>query len=91
MAITYCEENRSFKLDTENTSYVIGIVDAENFVGHAYYGKKLGDDDVNYLLRTGEAPFTPEKTAGTGFHSSTAFHRNFLRAVLVTSGKAQLC
>lgn len=63
MAITYCEENRSFKLDTENTSYVIGIVDAENFVGHAYYGKKLGDDDVNYLLRTGEAPFTPEKNS----------------------------
>lgn len=60
MAITYCEKNGSFKLDTERTSYVIGIVDKEKFVGHAYYGPRLLEDDVNYLLKTGEAPFTPE-------------------------------
>ena len=63
MAITYCENCSSFKLDTKNTSYVIGIVDAEKFVGHAYYGKRLGTDDVSYLLRTGEPPFTPEKNS----------------------------
>lgn len=63
MAIIYNEKNKSFQLDTENTSYVIGIVDAENFAGHAYYGKKLGNDDVTYLLRTNEAPFTPEKNS----------------------------
>ena len=40
MGITYFENERIFKLDTENTSYVIGIVDTEGFVGHAYYGKK---------------------------------------------------
>lgn len=60
MAITYCEKNGSFKLDTERTSYVIGIVDEEKFVGHAYYGPRLLEDDVNYLLKTGEAPFTPQ-------------------------------
>ncbi|MBQ9136690.1 MAG: alpha-galactosidase, partial [Lachnospiraceae bacterium] len=38
-------------------------VDAEGFVGHAYFGKKLGEDDVTYLMRTGEAPFTPETNA----------------------------
>ncbi len=63
MAIAYNEKNGSFKLDTKGASYVIGIVDAEKFVGHAYFGKKLGEDDVNYLLRTKEAPFTPEKNS----------------------------
>ena len=60
MAIIYNENSKSFKLDTKSTSYVIGIVDAEGFVGHAYFGKKLGEDDVTYLMRTGEAPFTPQ-------------------------------
>ena len=63
MAIRYSEQTRSFQLDTKAASYVIGIVDAENFVGHAYFGKKLGEDDVTYLLRCGENPFTPERNA----------------------------
>ncbi len=63
MAITYNEKNKSFQLDTKAASYVIGVVDQEAFVGHAYWGKKLGDDDVTYLMRTGETPFTPETNA----------------------------
>ena len=63
MAIRYNEKNRSFQLDTKAASYVIGVVDAEGFVGHAYFGKKLGEDDVAYLMRTGENPFTPETNA----------------------------
>ncbi len=63
MAIIYLEKSRSFMLQTKNTSYVIGIVDAENFVGHAYFGPKLHEDDVTYLMRCGEAPFTPETNA----------------------------
>ena len=39
MAVNYLEENRLFQLDTNNTSYIIGIVDEENFIGHVYYGK----------------------------------------------------
>lgn len=63
MAIRYNEKSKSFQLDTKAASYVIGIVDAEGFVGHAYFGKKLGNDDVTYLMRTEENPFTPEKNA----------------------------
>lgn len=63
MSIRYNEANRSFQLDTRAASYVIGIADAEGFVGHAYFGKKLGDDDATYLMRTGENPFTPESNA----------------------------
>jgi len=60
MGITYFENERIFKLDTKNTSYVIGIADKEGFVGHAYYGKKLGNDALSYLMRIYESFGTPE-------------------------------
>ena len=61
MNITYNEKNRIFKLDTPGTSYCIGVVDEENFLGHVYYGRKLHTDDLAYLMRTGEAPFVPSE------------------------------
>lgn len=61
MNITYNERNRVFKLDTAHTSYCIGIVDEENFVGHIYYGRKLEEDNLAYLMRTAEAPFVPSQ------------------------------
>lgn len=64
MKIQYFEEYRLFKLDTEHSSYVIGIADEENFIGHVYYGTRIHDMDISYLMRTGEAPFVPSKNAG---------------------------
>jgi len=61
MNITYNETNRIFKLDTPHTSYCIGVVDEENFLGHVYYGRSLGSDDLAYLMRTGEPPFVPSQ------------------------------
>lgn len=61
MNISYNEQSRVFKLDTVHTSYCIGIVDEENFVGHIYYGRKLAEDDLVYLMRTGEPPFVPSQ------------------------------
>ena len=60
MNIAYNEEKRIFRLDTKNTSYLMGITDKEGFLGHIYYGKRLEEDNVGYLLRTWEAPFSPE-------------------------------
>ena len=60
-AITFYEKERIFQLDTPKSTYVIGIVDEENFVGHVYYGKKIKDGRVGYLLRTAEAPFVPSQ------------------------------
>lgn len=57
MGITY--KNRVFKLETDNSSYFIAIVDDENFLGHVYYGKHVVDEEMNYLLRLEEAPFVP--------------------------------
>ncbi len=57
MNIQYNKEKRLFKLDTENSSYIISITDQENFIGHVYYGTRLIEDDVAYLLRTEEPPY----------------------------------
>ena len=59
MAITYNEQFKIFKLDTANTSYMIGIVDEEQFVGHIYYGAKIRMQDATYLMRTMENPLVP--------------------------------
>lgn len=61
MGIQYYERERIFRLDTPNTSYLIGIADEENFVGHIYYGKRIGDHDIRFLMRTEEAPFIPSE------------------------------
>ena len=61
MGIKYYEKQRIYKLDTPRTSYIMAVVDRENFLGHVYYGERLEDYDLNYLLRTGEAPFVPSE------------------------------
>lgn len=61
MGITYNEENKMFKLDTSGSSYIIGVTDEENYLGHVYYGKKISSFDVEYLLRVQEPPFVPSK------------------------------
>ncbi|MCM1181797.1 MAG: alpha-galactosidase [Roseburia sp.] len=61
MMICYNESERTFKLDTPNSSYMIGIVDEEGFIGHIYYGRRLKENEASYLLRTQEPPFVPSK------------------------------
>ena len=60
MNININEKDRSFKIDTDNTSYIIGIADEEAFIGHVYYGSKVEDEPL-YLMRTGEPPFVPSR------------------------------
>ena len=61
MGIVYDKEKRIFKLDSANMSYLCGVVDEEGFLGHIYFGKKIPDLDMAYLMRTEEAPFVPSK------------------------------
>lgn len=61
MGIRYYEQERIFKLDTPNTSYIMAVVDVEKYLGHVYYGGKLEDYDVRYLLRTEERPYVPSE------------------------------
>ena len=59
MGIQFFEEDKVFKLDTKNSTYMIAVIDEEQFLGHVYYGKKVIDQNMNYLLRTKEPPYVP--------------------------------
>jgi alpha-galactosidase len=61
MGIKYNEQDRIFKLDTPKSTYMIGIVDDENFLGHIYYGKRVIDEDLSYLLRTDNGAKVPSR------------------------------
>ena len=79
MNVTYFEKERIFKLDTPNTSYLLGIVDEENFIGHIYYGKRLQGHDIAYRMRTQEAPFVQARITESAAPSMTASHLNILQ------------
>lgn len=59
MGIQYFEEEKVFRLCTQKTMYLIGVVDEEGFLGHIYYGKRFDDYHLSYLMRTNEAPYVP--------------------------------
>ncbi len=61
ISVVYYEKSKVFKLDTINTSYIISIVDEDNFVGHMYYGAKLPDTTFGDWMRLSEYPFIPSK------------------------------
>ena len=61
MGITYFKDNKTFKLDTKNSTYMISIVDEEQFIGHVYYGKRIEDEEMSYLLRIYEPPYVPSQ------------------------------
>lgn len=61
MSIVFDENLDLFRLETANTSYIIGLADHRTFVGHVYYGRRVRGQDLRYLLRTGEAPFVPSE------------------------------
>ena len=58
MSIFYNEKARSFKLRAKDTDYMLQVIEGE-YLGHVYYGKKVPDDDLSYLFRFDESPFTP--------------------------------
>ena len=59
MGIQFNEKDGLFRLDTRSTSYVIKVTDEDKFLGHVYYGPKVSDLDLSYLLRTEENPYQP--------------------------------
>lgn len=61
MGIQYYKNEKVWKLDTKASSYIVAAVDEEQFIGHVYYGKKLDDYNLNYLMRIDESPFVPSK------------------------------
>ena len=64
MNIQFLDKERIFKIDTEHTSYVMAVMDDEKFLEHVYFGKRVGDSDLRYLLRYMENPFLPSSNNG---------------------------
>lgn len=60
MSIQYNEKERSFCLTAKDTTYMLKVAEGE-YLAHVYYGKKVIDSDLTYLLRLDENPFTPSK------------------------------
>ena len=58
MSISYNKQAQSFKLCAKDTTYMMKVVD-EGYLAHLYFGKSIKDDDLTYLLRLDENPFTP--------------------------------
>ncbi len=59
MSIIYYEKDRTFLLNGGNVSYVISIIDDDNFIGHIYFGKRIDYCDMAYMIRGSEYPFLP--------------------------------
>ena len=59
MAITFDQQHRVFKLDTSLSTYAF-MVYRENYLVHLYYGAKIPDTDLSYLMgRSRFASFSP--------------------------------
>ena len=59
MPISYNEKDRTFKIDTEKTSYIIQVYD-ENYILNLYYGAYIPDSYVpGRAIRAANASFSP--------------------------------
>lgn len=61
MPISFDEQKQIFKLDTDRTTYLIGI-GPEGLPGHIYYGPRLNRACGTDMLRADEYPYPPSVT-----------------------------
>ena len=73
MNIKYDENRQVFLINTEHTSYGMAVTDGR-YLCHLYYGKRIEDTDLRYLLREDEPPFVPsENVRETGSFLDAAY------------------
>jgi len=71
---TFTEEMTIFTLTGKGVTYAFAALESGQ-LAHVYYGKRADDEDLSYLLRLDENPFTPkvnERDMGT-FMDTTPF------------------
>ena len=66
--ISFNSETKTFRLDTPDSTYAI-IINERGYIGHAYYGSKIGDDDISYHARSNEYFYSESKI----FREKTSF------------------
>ena len=57
MSIIYHEKQKTFSLHTRKTTYQLKIGNL-NYVNHLYYGARIGDEDLSYLIRRYDRGFS---------------------------------
>ena len=58
--ISFDSKTNSFRLETPNSTYCI-FINERGYIGHSYYGSKIGKDDLSYLTRNKEYGFSDSK------------------------------
>ncbi|MBE7056331.1 MAG: alpha-galactosidase [Ruminococcaceae bacterium] len=76
--IRFDEERRIFHLTSGDSSYIMGV-NAQNFLIHGYWGRKLPDSDFNYLMETqGHSSFEACEDNEVGYwHSPNCMRMEF--------------
>ena len=58
MAVKYIAETKTFILETKNSSYLMAVSRYGNLL-HMYYGDRIPDTDLDYLLTFHDRGFSP--------------------------------
>ena len=57
--VPFTEEMTQFILSTPNSTYALAALESGHLC-HIYYGRRTDDEDLAYLMRLGENPYTPK-------------------------------
>ncbi len=58
MSVRYIESKKTFLLQTKNSTYQMKVSDY-GYLLHLYYGERLGDEDLSYLIQLQDRGFSP--------------------------------
>lgn len=58
MSITFYEHSKTFRLDTRDSSYLMTISKYGDLL-HLYYGDRIPDEDLSYLIELRDRGFSP--------------------------------
>ena len=83
MSIKYNADTNTFILQTDNSSYLMKISRYKNLL-HLYYGRRIKDEDLDYLIRLQDRGFSPNPNEAG---NDRTFSLDFLQQEFSTSGK----
>lgn len=83
MAIKYNADNKTFVLETRNSSYFMKISRYGNLL-HLYYGDRLPDENLDYLIQVQDRGFSPNPNEAG---NDRTFSLDFLAQEFSTDGK----
>ena len=77
MEIQVFEQEGIFQLNTEHTTYLMGLADGK-YLGHLYYGRRMQDHEGRYLLRAKDSAQEVYKRYRDKINFMDSFHFEYL-------------